>query len=239
MALTLVQVAPSADNLTLFPFTATFGSPVTPGNLIVVLYGVQDMNGGNTGTNQPNVTDSLGNGPSGTYSVARDDSHLGVYGTFQWAGLHYANNVNGGSVTVSVNPGSTSPGSPGAGSGWCMGLEISGQDTASPIDTTGNAAGGNDASPTVNLTTANVNAMILAIIQQSFFGSGESVGSGFTLIHDFTGSSGLGELKIAPSAGTNVANGVLGSSNDWLASAIAIKPAAQANASNALFYGSD
>lgn len=236
MALTLVQVALSADSLTIWPFTATFGSPVTPGNLIVVLYGVQNMNAGNTGTNQPNVTDSLGNGPSGTYSMARDDSGPGGFGTFQWAGLHYANNVNGGSDTVSVNSGSTSP---GPGGGWCMGLEISDQDTASPIDTTGNAASGSDASPTVNLTTANVNAMILAIIQQSFFGSGESVGSGFTLIHDFTGSSGLGELKIAPSAGTNVANGVLGSSNDWLASAIAIKPAAQANASNALFYGSD
>lgn len=57
MALTLVQVALSADSLTIWPFTATFGSPVTPGNLIVVLYGVQNMNAGNTGTNQPNVTD--------------------------------------------------------------------------------------------------------------------------------------------------------------------------------------
>ena len=88
-----VQVA-NAGSFGSTSVPVTFGSPVTAGNLIVVIIFV-----GTSGAPYASVTDSLGNGPGGSYAHAGD---LNVGG--HCASIFYAWGVTGGADTVTAVP---------------------------------------------------------------------------------------------------------------------------------------
>lgn len=205
MSLALVQVTPIYQSGSLQTGSCTFSSAVTPGNFIGLIWGLNNSMGP---PYAPSTT--VGDGTD-TYTQLRNDGANGDFGTQQMVQCWYANNITASSaVTVTINAGST------FGVTWALGFEVSGQNTVSPIDTSGNVAAiGSASSLSVNLTTTASNTMVVASLSTSFFASSWTPGAGYTTLRATSAGSPSGAFyQLLSSAGLQSPSASIGGGPD-------------------------
>jgi hypothetical protein len=226
-ALSIVQVAPVVQGGSINSGSVTFSSPVTAGNLIALAFGNPDSGGAYA------TPTSLGDGTN-TYSFVRGDTGNGDFGTMQWSSIWYAKNVAAGTPTISISiPSSAGP------LQWIIAAEIGGASKTSPLDTSGSASTGTSAAPSTSITTTNPSTLAFGVVGASFFAGTASVGAGFTLVATTNngGDPALAEYQVYSSSGSKSVAAILGSSDQWLMSAVAFA-APGGGTADALFFGS-
>jgi hypothetical protein len=118
-----------------------------------------------------------------------------------------------GTKTFVVTPSS------GVGSGQCVVYEFSGGDTAGVFDATNGTSQASQANPSVSLTTATANAMIVAVTMNNSVTCTE--GSGYTLTTITSARAGEYDLD-AGAAGAKTVDFV-GASDAWAMRAVSLK----------------
>jgi len=186
--------------------SATFGSAVTSGNLIVV---------GITAYNQTLASNQITDNCSDTYTKAAE----AINGT-DHAAIYYAKNVHGG-ASCQVSSGSVD--------GTIAIHEYSGVSTSNALDKTNTSTGSSNAPTSGNVTTSTSSELYFGVAWSNNSGDTWTAGSGYTLRQQETDNNTYERLAtedaVISSASTTAARFKVTTSDSWADAIATFNPA--------------
>ena len=219
MAVAYVKNAVSAEGSSVSSIsTSAFSGSTSNGNTIAAIAYIFDPDG------TPPTNFSFTDAKSNTYNTITNAVRTFGVASAARCEMEYATNITGGtSHTVSVSPGDT-------GLYITLGaIEMSGVDTATPVDQSGNNAG-NSTTPAVSITPT-ANGLFLAAV--GYDASATTIteeGSPWTLAYELDENNDAMAQNVIYNAATNgsgdTANWTLGDARQWGVIAAVFKEAA-------------